>query len=316
MSKKTRWFVLTNFNCNTKEEYQKVLELGQIRYLAYGAEVCPSTKKKHHQMFVYFNNLKNTGNRSLNNIGKMFGKIHCNVEPMYGSVLENESYCSKESELFELGDKPKQGVRSDIKESVDMIVAGEITPDDICIENPIFYHQYGRTLEKARAIGLRRRYRTEMTQGIWIWGESSSGKSHEAFKDYDPSTHYVKNLNEEWWDGYMGQSTVIFNEFRGSFCKFSELLDLVDKWPKNVKWRNRESVPFLAQKLIITCICEPRDCYSGIENYEDWEQFNRRFTVIKKEKYVQMEQKCSIGNNETIEPFFEKWKSGFDKDYE
>lgn len=308
---KTRWFVITNFNCNVKEDYEKILKEGQIRYIAYGAEICPSTKKKHHQMFVYFHNLKSTGNLSLGKIGKTFGTTHSHVKPMFGSVLENEAYCSKESELFELGDKPKQGMRSDIKESVDLIVGGQLTPDEICIEDPIFYHQYGRTLEKAAAIGLRKRFRKKMTKGVWFWGESGSGKSHEAFKDYDPSTHYVKNLCEDWWDGYTGQPIVIFNEFRGN-CKFSELLDLVDKWPKTVKWRNRESVPFLAEKLIITCICKPKDCYKGIEDFEDWEQFDRRFEVYQKENNIkESEQKYSIGNNRTIDHFLSK-KESFD----
>lgn len=302
-NQRTRWFIITNFNCNLKKDYEKVLEKRQIRYIAYGQEICPTTKKKHHQMFVYFHNLRTTGKLSLGKIGKMFGEIHSNVKPMYGSIRENEAYCSKESELFEVGDKPKQGIRSDIKESIDLIVSGALTPDEICIEDPIFYHQYGRTLEKASAIGLRKRFRTKMTEGIWIWGGSGSGKSHEAFKDYDPSTHYVKNLNEDWWDGYTGQPVVIFNEFRGSCYKFSELLDLVDKWPKTIKWRNRESVPFLAEKLIITCICKPEECYAGVEKLEDWEQFTRRFKVRQKIEYIESEQKYSIGNNKTIEHF-------------
>eukprot|EP00873_Tetraselmis_striata_P010697 jgi/Tetstr1/430961/TSEL_020716.t1 len=111
------------------------------------------------------------------------------------------------------------------------------------------------------------------------------GKSHKVFEGYDPDTHYVKNLNEEWWDGYKGHPVVIFNEFRGQI-KFSELLDLVDKWPKTVKWRNRESVPFLAKEIRVASIKPPEHVFSRIvENEEEpWGQFQRKFTVINLRK--------------------------------
>ena len=138
-----------------------------------------------------------------------------------------------------------------------------------------------------------------MTKGIWICGASGSGKSHEAFSDYNPDTHYIKNLQEDWWDGYKGQETVIINEFRGEI-RFSELLDLVDKWPKTVKWRCRESVPFLAKRVIITSIKRPEDVYVNQVN-EPWKQFERRFVV------KEMEQKCSEGNIRTSEPESYEW---------
>ena len=67
-----------------------------------------------------------------------------------------------------------------------------------------------------------------MTQGTYIHGPSGVGKSHMAFQGFTPETHYVKCLEDEWWDGYTGQPIVIINEFRGQI-KLSELFDLVDK---------------------------------------------------------------------------------------
>uniref|UniRef100_UPI004047B5D6 hypothetical protein n=1 Tax=Limnohabitans sp. TaxID=1907725 RepID=UPI004047B5D6 len=122
--------------------------------------------------------------------------------------------------------------------------------------------------------------RTEMTQGIWYWGKTGVGKSHKAYEGFDPCTHYVVANDGGWWDGYTGQETVIFNEFRGSVT-FSELLDLCDKWPKTVKRRNREPAPFLAKTLIITSSMAPEDVYRNIlSNEESLDQLNRRFQVI------------------------------------
>lgn len=293
--KKTRWFVITQWNMDC--DYEELLKRKQIRYIAYGQETCPETNRPHHQAYVYMHNLRNGQSRKvLSAIGKMFGPTHCNVEPMYGSILQNESYCSKENELTKHGDEPKQGARMDLDETKDEIMKGDISVEDIAVECPMMYHQYGRTLEKIEQIALRKKWRTWKTEGTWIYGDSGTGKSTEAFKNYNPETHYSKNLNEDWWDGYTGQETVILNEFRGQI-KFSELLDLVDMHPKTVRIRNREPVPFLAKKLIITSIKNPRECYPNVEQEgEPWAQFERRFKEIK------MEQKCSEGNNETSEP--------------
>ncbi len=291
---KARWFVVTNWNvdCN----YQDLIDEGQIRYIAYGMETCPTSGREHHQAFVYFHNKKGTGKCSLGKIGKMFGPTQASVQAMQGSIKQNEAYCSKESSLTKVGDEPKQGARDDLNESKDAILEGKVTVDELCLENPGMFHQYGRTLERIEAIALRRRWRTEMTRGLWITGPSGSGKSHAAFKDFDPTTHYVKNLNEEWWDGYKGQETVIFNEFRAQIT-FSELLDLADKWPKTVKWRNREPVPFLAKRIIITSVMAPEDCYHGKTDDEPWEQFHRRFEIRELPK---RDQKCPEGNIENL----------------
>lgn len=290
---KTRAFVITNWNLDC--DYQKLVDSKKLRYIAYGEEVCPTTGTKHHQAFCYFHNTRSTKKRALGEIGKMFGKKHANVQPMLGNFLENESYCSKDGIYTEVGKKPKQGERGDLNEIKDMIVDGQLTADDVALSDPHTFHMYGRTLDRLESIALRKKFRTEMTRGIWYTGPAGAGKSHAVFEGYSPETHYVKNLNEEWWDGYKGQETVILNEFRGEI-RFSELLDLCDKWPKMVKWRGRESVPFLAKRVLVASVKSPREVYCRQEG-EPWEQFDRRFDVIE------LEQKYSEGNNDTSDPF-------------
>ena len=280
--KRTRCFVVTQWN--TDCDYQALVDKGQIRFIAYGDEICPTSGRPHHQAYVMFWNQKANSPKICNKIGDMFGETHCSVAAMRGSFRHNEAYCSKESELIKVGDEPKQGLRGDLEETRDMIKSGELTVDRIAMEDPHMYHQYGRTLSKIEEIALRYRYRTEMTKGVWYHGPSFAGKSHAAFDGFDPHTHYVKNINDEWWDGYTGQPVVIINEFRGQI-RLSELFDLVDKWPKTVKQRCKAPVPFLAKKLIITSIMAPKQCYSqGLSDAEPWEQFERRFEVIELKK--------------------------------
>lgn len=275
---KVRGFVVTNWNLDTC--YQKLIDAGDFQFIAYGLETCPTTKKKHHQAFCYTKNPRSTKKMNLCKMGKLFGEVQCHVEPMYGNFGQNEEYCSKESDLSKFGVEPVQGARGDLIEIKTMVMEDKLTADELALMDPYTFHMYGRTVERIQTIRLRQRFRTEMTAGIWITGPSSAGKSHMAFEGYSPDTHFLKNLEDKWWDGYNGQETVIFNEFRGQ-VSFNELLTLVDKWPHTVPQRGKEPVPFLAKKLIVTSVKEPQEIYWRQDGDEPWEQFERRFEIVR-----------------------------------
>lgn len=296
LPKKVRWFCLTDWNLNTAENYQKLMDSKNIRFLAWGLEICPSTKTAHHQAFLYFENTRTWDSKSLGRIGKWWGDKHCNVEAMFGNISQNEKYCSKDGIYETLGEKPEQGKKHDLEVLKDRVLNGTRV-DAIAVEEPLSFHMYGRTLERLEAISLRKVWRTERTQDLWLWGPTGTGKSHKAYDGFHPDTHYVKNLNEmKYWDGYTGQQVVVFNEFRGQ-CSLGELLDLVDKWPKDLSWKCKEKVPFLAKKLIVTSCKHPKDIYlNALDNNECYDQLERRFDI------EHLEQKWPEGNNKTSGP--------------
>jgi hypothetical protein len=125
-----------------------------------------------------------------------------------------------------------------------------------------------------------------MTKAEWIYGSTGTGKSHYAFNNYSPDTHYLYPNDGGWWDGYTGQEIVIINEFRGGIM-YSELLELLDKWPKTVRRRGREPVPFLAKLVIITSSLHPKNIYQGVlEKDDSIDQLLRRIKVIEfRDKY-------------------------------
>lgn len=278
-------FVLTDWNLNDEEAYKIIMKKHNIRFIAYGKEVCPTTKKEHHQAFLYFNNERACSKKNLNSIGNWWGEKHCFIAPMEGTFYDNVDYCSKDGKLTKIGDEPKQGFRGDLKETIRCLTKGEITPYDILVENPQTFNLYKNSFTIAHNSFLKSKFRTEMTQGFWIWGGTGLGKSHMAFRNYHPTTHYRKDLNVIWWDNYEQQDIVIFNEFRGQI-KYSELLDIVDKWPKEVPIRNKPSIPFTSKVVVITSCSPPEDVYRNkLTDTDNIEQFNRRFKVINlKEK--------------------------------
>lgn len=265
----SKLWCFTNFNLEF--DYKEAMHACQ--YIAYGLETCPTTGKQHHQGWLWLI----CKCQSPAKVAKIMGK--CHVERCNGNIHQNDEYCSKEGKLVEFGTKPQPGERKDLKRVRDEIVAGRPV-DEITMENPAMYHSYGRTMEKLEDIMLRKKFRTEMTEGIWYWGGTGVGKSHTVFADFDPATTYVVANDNGWWDGYTGQETVIFNEFRGGVA-FAEMLDLVDKWPKTVARRGREPAPFLAKRVLVTSSMHPEEVYKNVAKTEAMDQLLRRFQIRK-----------------------------------
>lgn len=244
----------------------------------------------HLQGYIEFINA-----RSLMGVKKLMPTAH--LEIRLSSALNASNYCKKgdqphsEWEEFrqngpnfgrnanyrEYGTISAQGTRTDLKEIKNDIFSGKKV-DDIALESPMLFHQYGRTLNKLEDLAMRQRFRSEMTTGTWYYGPTNVGKSHAALKDFHPSTHYIYPNDGGWWDGYTQQDTVIFNDFRGEI-DFNHLLQLIDKWPHFVRRRNREPMPFTSKHIIITSSHHPSMIYDP--NHDDINQLLRRITLIK-----------------------------------
>jgi len=130
---------------------------------------------------------------------------------------------------------------------------------------------------------MRKVFRTEMTTCEWLTGPSGSGKSHKAFEGYNPDTHYKWKYDNGWQDDYRQQPIVIINEFRGQI-KYSDLLELIDKFPCEVRRRNRTPLPFTSKHIIITSVLSPQEVYCNLAQNDSLQQLLRRIkiTILKK----------------------------------
>lgn len=280
MSRALAWcFTLHNWTENEWDVLKQMIE-SKCKCGIMGKEICPTTGTPHIQ--GYFK--RNEGFAiSAGGIKKLNKRMNYRLAD--GSAQSNYVYCSKEGNFWAHGDfgDSQQGKRTDLIRLKDEIMEGKKV-DEIALEKPNMYHMYGRTLNKIEDLRMRKLFRTEMTRGRWLWGATGVGKSHAAFENYHPDTHYVVNCKDAargWWDGYTQQDTVIINEFRGQIT-FSELLDLVDKWPCSVSRRNREPLPFISKLVIITSSLHPHEVYSGVcTQAENIAQLDRRFEIIE-----------------------------------
>lgn len=264
-------------------------------YYIIGKEICPSTENNHLQGYAYFKNAI-TG-------GSFLKKIidpEAHIEKAKGSAFQNFEYCSKDKDFVEFGKRPKQGERVDLEELADKIKSGEKTVKELTEDNPYAYHKFGRTLDKLEGIKKNKVFRKEMTQGIWLYGPTGTGKSHRAFTmfgEFSVSTHYLHTTSEKWWDGYEGQDIVIINDFRGEI-PFGELLQLVDKWPYTVPRRYIGPIQFIATKLIITSSMHPDNVYHNIAQTDRIDQLHRRFDIYQCEEDGMTERKTEARERE------------------
>lgn len=250
-------------------------------------EKCPSTGRLHWQFYVKFKNAKRP-----KGAGNACGCEGAHMEPRKFKIKDGDmedyglkSETSIEGTQFTFGNvEVGQGTRTDLISIKDDIMKGK-SVDEITIEKPHLYHQYGRTLEKIETIRFRDNYRTEMTKGIWYYGGTGVGKSQTAFKDFDAMRCFVWNLNEKFQDGYKQQETVIIDEFRGQI-KFSELLTMVDIHPNCfVNLKGKERIPFNSKKVIITSSMHPKDIYIHVcDDKDSLAQLERRFEIVELKK--------------------------------
>lgn len=287
-----------------------------VNYLVVGLEVGQLCGTSHMQGYIEFENA-----RSLKGVKKILGNQKIHLEIRKGTPEQASNYCKKgeqpSTEWEEMGIngpnfgknanfreygtriEGKPGKRTDLIEIKDEIMKGKKV-NDITLESPQLFHQYGRTFNKIEDLAMQQKFRTEHTEGFWYFGKTNLGKSHEAFKDFNPKTHYIYPYDGGWWDLYTQQETVIINDFRGEI-PYNMLLQLLDKWPFYVRRRCREPIPFTSKKIIITSSAPPDEIYWRTNENDSIEQLIRRLTIIELKAEFQLPPDINNGTTGTKE---------------
>lgn len=269
------FLTINHFSVQDVENAEDDIKTAQ--YGIYAKEKGEKENTPHLHIFLHWKN-----KRSWNAVQKRYPRA--NIQQGKGSDLEAQTYLKKGGDYKESGNPTTQGERKDLGRLVHSLKKGETSVQEILLEDPTTYHQYGRTLCAVEDVVRRGLSRSWTTRGRWFWGPTGVGKSHLAFEGYHESTHYVKPLEGgdlKWWDGYTGQQYVIIEEFRAELS-FGNMLKLLDKWPYKVSRRGREPAPFLAKWVFITS-CSPPDC--------TWDM---NFDMNKHEKMEQLKRRCDI----------------------
>lgn len=108
---------------------------------------------------------------------------------------------------------------------------------------------------------------------IWYWGATGLGKTKQVYLAHS-ELEVFRPINYKWWEGYDGHKVVLLDDFRKDFCKFHELLTLLDIYPYRVETKGG-SRQIQATTFYITSCYSPSELY---ETREDLQQLLRRIT--------------------------------------
>jgi len=280
MTSRNWCFTLNNYTKGDeiKLDYRK----HNVKYMIYGREIAPKTGTPHLQGFVIM--------PQACRMSFMKSKIHDKAHwtACKGSVEQNFTYCSKGKDIVEIGSKPvsKQGKRNDLIKVVNCIKDNGLK--SAIEEYPTQFIKYHSGLDKlAQTFVKDRDFKPTVT---WLYGPTGTGKTREVVeKEKDL---WISGKDLRWWNGYENQEAVLFDDFRGDFCTFHELLRILDRYPYNVEVKGG-SRKFNSKRIYITSCYKPEDVYT---TREDIGQLLRRIDVVTKKVVT---KKSNIGADVT-----------------
>jgi len=234
------------------------------RFIMYGKEVAPTTGTPHLQGFIMFEKAMRFGP-----LKKLFPK-GVNFRACNGSPQQNIDYVSKDGELYERGERPKQGQRTDLDEVRNAAL-------DSGMRYVTSYYNLQQIKVAREFLTYNEPQRETKPLVEWFWGPSGTGKTRTAI-ELMPEDRWTSGKSLKWWDGYDRHKNVLIDDFRGDFCTFHELLRILDRYEYRVECKGG-SRQLLAEHIIVTSPYSPDKAYPGL--IEHVYQLLRRIDIVR-----------------------------------
>lgn len=200
-------------------------------------------------------------------------KVH--LEIRRGTPLQAAEYCRDPAKrdprhagfLYEFGDLPEtplgQGARSDLA-AVQALLDSHVPMATVAREHFNTWVKSYKAFDKY-VTEFVSEPRKEKSLFFCFTGESGTGKSQAAYSFTNAFTVPPGSSGVTWFDGYdsLRHQTVLFDEFAGSRCTWTELLRLTDKYPHAVNTKGSQQ-QFNPKALVFTSNPEPEDWYPNI----------------------------------------------------
>lgn len=253
-------FTINNYTDDDLAQLHQAAD--EAQYVIVGKEV--GENGTHHlQGYIYYKDAK-----TFTSVKKKLTRAH--IEVSKGSPEDNKRYCSKQEVYLEKGTLPKQGARTDIEKVVVDLKDGA---NMRCIVDK------ARSMQSIKMAEVWLKYheepRTWKPEVRWYHGSTGSGKT-KAAREWLQDDVYTVMDSIKWWEGYDKHENVLIDDFRKDFCKFHQLLKLLDRYEYKVETKGG-SRQLLAKKIAITAPYPPEDIY---DTREDVNQLVRRIDQV------------------------------------
>lgn len=249
-----------------EETMKNLTDTGRVRFIAYGEEVCPDTGTLHYQAYLVFYQPQ-----QLTRLVRLFGDGH-HFEPMYGTLKQNETYCSKEGSFKKLGDEPRQGERHDLIGFKRKLDTG-LTPVEVAEEEGHFgtYAKYHAGFEKYSHHIKGKRIKTDREQPkVYIRiGDSGSGKTRWLDEHFGlDGWARMPNPTANWWitPAVSNSDTVLIDDVGPKKVpKVEEFLEWTDRYP--IEFNAKGGFLWWKPKnIVFTSNCHPNDWWPKISD--------------------------------------------------
>ena len=268
-----------------------------FRFIAFGHELAPTTDTPHLQGFIWTHEPKPLAHMKRHMPcaavfvpGEKKGvKYHVEDDGVtgFGYVLKEHQpgYCLQgipPSEEEFIAQCPKgQGKRTDllaVKQSID-----EGKNCDTLMASEDHFGTFASHRKYFQEYQAYKRRRTTFTppQVIVYYGGPGSNKTRSVYETIPDLDDFYKwePQNDKWFDGYVGQKYVLFDEFRGQF-PYGMLLSLLDGYPGTRVQFKGGMVHWSPTHIYITSPQSPQEWYPNLAAADSLGQLMRRLTTI------------------------------------
>jgi len=268
---KSRSFCFT-LNNYTLDQENWLINWSEFKYVMLAQEIGESGTP-HLQGYCVFKSPRSLSGVQKGIQGAGGPKMHLEISK--GSFEQNLAYIQgpydgsdgKHKDLNpsfrEAGQRPSQGMRTDIEAAYDYLKSGKTINDAIVeglhLEQVVKYSRGMQMIQTA--LMPSRSWKTEIW---WLHGPTGSGKSRWAQEQTEMAA-YVKMGGNKWWCGYHGQPDVILDDFRPTKeIPLEYLLNLLDRYPMLIETKGG-TTQMIARRIYITTPKGP------LETFVHWE---------------------------------------------
>jgi len=300
-------FTMFNYSARTLVDLLALVDDGVLKYIGFGLEVCPDTKRKHLQGVAQIGNgAKLIAWSTFAKKTSMFN--NCTVLAMRGTIEVARHYCMKgdakwvkgkglqnpcsNADFRENGEMVGRGGNKStdtLHEVMDMLRAGKPVDDLLMMpEYDSIAIKHYKTLVAISARFQPKRIRGAKPIVYWWWGPTGCGKTESVYERWEKKFKIWQSSNSmQWFDGYDGHEVAILDDFRPDQCTFAWLLRILDQYALKVPVKGG-FVEWNPKIIVITCPFEIEDCdfkftFGGAATNKayDLAQLKRRVTAVK-----------------------------------
>lgn len=255
MSKSRNYvFTINNFTTADEDQLRAFSSSEQCKYIAVGKET-GEEGTPHLQCYVEL-----SGARTLSWCKRVISS-RAHFEVRRGTSDEAASYCKKDGDWWEEGKQRKRpGTRTDLNVIREAITEGK---SELYIAENWFaqWVQYRRSFSAFRRLLLDtpRSWKTFVNV---IWGVTGTGKTRFVYQQHRDEDIYVYP-GKGWFDGYMGQRIVLFDDYRGD-VPIGLMLQVLDRYPLHVPVKGGH-VNWNPRRIYITSNVMPTLWYDSLD---------------------------------------------------